>query len=64
MMTGVLTILLIFIGKVFTIISLHYKAGNLMYLIVELILNILIPVPWFVGNTAIIRTQFVEPEQS
>ena len=64
MMTGVLTILLIFIGKVFTIISLHYKAGNLMYLIVELILNILIPILWFVGNTAIIRTEFVEPEQS
>ena len=59
MMTGALTIMLIFISKVSTLISLHYKAGNLMYLTVELILSILIPLLWFVGNTAIITTKFM-----
>ena len=58
-MTGALTIMLIFISKVSTLISLHYKAGNLMYLTVELILSILIPLLWFVGNTAIITTKFM-----
>ena len=63
-MTGALTILAISSGKVFTMITLHHKAGNLMYLMVELILSILIPLLWFGGNTAIIRTRFGEPQQT
>ena len=49
-MTGVLTILAIYIGKVSAVISLQYKAGNLML--------------WFVSNTEIIRPRFGEPQQT
>ena len=61
LMAGVLTILAISVGKVSTWMSLHLKAGNLMFLLVELILSILIPLLWFVSNTAIIRTRFAGP---
>ena len=64
LMTGVLTILVISVGKVSTLMSLHLKAGNLMFLLVELILSILIPLLWFGGNTAIIRRRFGEPQHA
>ena len=56
-MTGVLTILAISLGKVLSLMILQNKISNLMLLMVEMILRILIPLLWFVRNTAIIRTQ-------
>ena len=56
-MTGVLTILAITLGLVFSLIILH-KASDLMFLMVEMIIRILIPLVWLVRNNAIIKTTF------
>ena len=61
MIAGVLTTLIISIGKVLTLMILHNKAGNLMFLMVEMILSILIPLLWLFLNKAIIRARFSEP---
>ena len=57
LMTGVLTILAITFGMVFSLMIFH-KASNLMFLMVEMIIRILIPLIWFVRNNAIIRATF------
>ena len=56
-MPGVLTILAITFGLVSSLIILH-QASDLMFLMVEMIIRILIPVVWLVRNNAIIRTTF------
>ena len=63
-MTGVITILAISIGKICTLMLLYHKASALMSLMMQLILSILIPLLWLVTNSAIIRTRFGGPQQT